>query len=145
MTTFEYSSTTSTIDCAVPINPATDTIHSNTSITVQIDETTRIHGKNCRALQLYHDVDKSLRNQLITSTPIIFLQELQDPILGIGQVNFLHMLMQKKQNLRQVTQSEIDHNDQNMSRAWNPPTPIKDLFKKIRVGHKIATEGVDAP
>ena len=28
-----------------------------------------------------------------------------------------------------------------MARSWNPPTPIKYLFKKLSVGHEITTEG----
>ena len=32
-----------------------------------------------------------------------------------------------------------------MDTAWNQPTPIADLFEKLRVGKKISTEGGDTP
>ena len=34
-----------------------------------------------------------------------------------------------------ITQADIDHNQQNMAQAWNPPTPIEYLFEKLCVGN----------
>ena len=43
-----------------------------------------------------------------------------------------------------ITQADIDHNQQNMAQAWNPPTPIEYLFKQLCVGHKITMEVSDS-
>ena len=39
------------------------------STMAQIAKTIRLHGENCRYFQLYQDVEKYLRNQIITATP----------------------------------------------------------------------------
>ena len=44
-----------------------------------------------------------------------------------------------------ITRANLEHNNQNMARSWNPPTPIKYLFEQLRIGHEISTEGGDAP
>ena len=69
------------------------------------------YGENRRVFLLYHDVDKALRNQLVSATPITFLQELQDYILGISQVKFFQMLKHLRETYGKTTQVNINHNE----------------------------------
>ena len=88
-TSTKYTSTTSTSSFVFPINPATVLLHIYMTTTAKIANTIRLHGENCRALQLYHVVGKTPCNQLIAATPRILPQELQYPILLPRQVTFL--------------------------------------------------------
>ena len=103
MTNAKYTSTTSIVAFFVPINPDIAPIHSDTSTMAQIYDTTRIHGENHRAFQLYHNLDKALRNHIIKATPSTFLQELQDPILILGKVICLQMLMNFHKTYGKIT------------------------------------------
>ena len=104
MTYVEYNSTTATADFVIPINSGTAPIHSATTTTAHIAENIHIHGGNCRDFQLYHGVYKSLWNQLV------FFQELQDSILGLGQVTCLQMLTRLHETYSNITQANMDHN-----------------------------------
>ena len=111
MTSDKYTTTTdttATADFVFPVNPTTSPVHSYTSTTSQITETIRLHKKKCRAFQLYHNVDTALRNQLITSNPITLLQDLQDTILGLGQVTCSQRLMKLRVTYGKITQTELD-------------------------------------
>ena len=140
----KYNATTYTVALGVPANPATAPIHSSTATMVQITETIRLHGENCRYFQLYHNVEKSLCNQLIKATQSTFLQDLHYTILVIGQFNYLQMLTHLRKTYVNITQADLNYKGQNMSRAWKPPTPIYDLFEQLRVGYEIATKGGNA-
>ena len=65
--------------------------------------------------------------------------------MEIGKFTCLQLLTHLHETYVKITQAEMDKNDQIMSKAWNPSTPIKDLFEKLYVGHKITMEGGDAP
>ena len=54
------------------------------------------------------------------------------------------MIMHFRNIYSNITQSNIDNNNQNMARAWNPATHIKYLFEQLRVGQKNSTEESDA-
>ena len=56
-------------------------------------------------------MEKALRNQLVSATPITFLQELQDYILGISQVKFFQMLTHLLVTYGKTTQVNLDHNE----------------------------------
>ena len=124
----EYTSTTATADFIVPVNPGTAPIYSVTDTTTHIAKTIHPHGENCRAFQLYHDVEKSLCKQMTSVNPKTFLEELQDPILGLGQVTYLQMLTNLRKKYGTTTQSKLDNNEKIMAKVWNLPTPIEDLF-----------------
>ena len=104
MTDAKYTSKTATADFVFIVNLATAPIHSSMDTTAQIDNTICLHGENCRDFQLYHDVEKSLCNQYIAATPSTLLHKVQDHILGLRQVNILHMLTHLNETYNKITQ-----------------------------------------
>ena len=140
MTAAEYTSTTANAAFVVLINLTTDPIHSIIETTEKIADTICLHRDNHRYFQLYHDVDKALCNKLTASTPITFLQELQDQILGLRQVTFLQMLTHLRETYCKITQSELNQNE-NTSVAFTIINILQGCVGKIDVFKRIYTVG----
>jgi hypothetical protein len=128
----------------VPPNPGT-LVHPINATAPQISEAVRLHKDALATFQLYHNVDKALRNQLIKATPEVFIQATKDPILGFGRCTCLTILTHLRTTYGEITPDELDRNLERMSAAWHPPTPIEDLFEQLRAGAEFATEGGDTP
>jgi hypothetical protein len=125
--------------------PPIPLIHPAGATGPQISEAVRLHKELLDKFQLYHNVDKALRNQLITATPAVFLQARKDPILGFGQRTCLDLLSHLRSTYGEITPEELDQNTIRMSAAWHPPTAIEDLFEQLRAGAEFATDGGDEP
>jgi hypothetical protein len=128
----------------IPRNPGT-LVHPINATAPQISEAVRLHKEALATFQLYHNVDKALRNQLIKATPEVFIQATKDPILGFGRCTCLTILTHLRTAYGEITPDELDRNLERMSAAWHPPTPIEDLFEQLRAGAEFATEGGDTP
>jgi hypothetical protein len=128
----------------VPLNPGTLT-HLPGATGPQIAEAVRTHKEQMDNFQLYYNVDKALRNQLLAATPEAFIQTIKDPYLGFGQRSCLDVIIHLRTTYGEITPNELDKNAERMAAAWHPSTPIEDLFEQLRAGQAFATEGGDAP
>jgi hypothetical protein len=128
----------------VPLNPGTLT-HPPGATGPQISEAVRTHKEQMDNFQLYYNVDKALRNQLLAATPEAFIQTIKDPYLGFGQRTCLDVITHLRTTYGEITPNELDKNAERMATAWHPPTPIEDLFEQLRAGQAFATKGGDAP
>jgi hypothetical protein len=128
----------------IPHNPGTLT-HVAGATGPQISEAVRLHKEQLDNFQLYHTVDKSLRNQLIATTPEVFIQALKDPTVGFGQHSCLDIITHLRATNGEITPDELDQNSIRMSAAWHPPTAIEDMFEQLRIGEEFATEGGNTP
>jgi hypothetical protein len=102
----------------VPLNPG-PLVHPINATAPQISEAVRLHKEALATFQLYHNVDKALRNQLIKATPEVFIQAAKNPILGFGHLRTAY---------GKITPDELDRNLECMSAAWHPPTPISKTY-----------------
>eukprot|EP00978_Attheya_sp_CCMP212_P001407 scaffold2972_cov48-Attheya_sp.AAC.1 len=143
MTDVEYFAVTN-IAFTVPINPTGDPVMVRSS-RLESSENLRKHEEAKKAFKLYHDIDKALRKQLITATPEVYLQDLRDPILGYANITCLAIITHLRDTYGEISQEELDMNTTRMGAAWNPPTPIEDLFEQLRAGAAFAAEGGDVP
>jgi hypothetical protein len=112
---------------------------------METTENLRKYDEAKKSFKLYHDVDKALRKQLITATPEVYLQDIRDPILGYANITCLDVITHLRETYGEISQEDLDANTARMGAAWNPPTPIEDLFEQLRAGAAFATEGGDAP
>jgi hypothetical protein len=109
--------------------PPTPLLHAAGATGPQISKAVRLHKELLDKFQLYHNIDKALRNQLITATPAVFLQAIKDPTLGFGQRTCLDLLSHLRSTYGEITPEELDQITIRMSAAWHPPTAIEDLFE----------------
>jgi hypothetical protein len=109
----------------------------------QITETNREYSETQRLFKLYDNVDKALRNQLIKTTPLMYLEAIADPTTGFGNTGALQLLSNLKDRYGTIDNKALDDNLDHMKTPWRPPTPIEQLFKQIENGHKFANDGSD--
>eukprot|EP00978_Attheya_sp_CCMP212_P028862 scaffold100793_cov51-Attheya_sp.AAC.1 len=143
MTDVKYFAITN-VAFTVAINPTGDPVMVRSS-RLESSENLCKHEEAKKAFKLYHDVDKALRKQLIAATPEVYLQDLRDPILGYANITCLAIITHLRYTYGEILQEALDMSTTRMGVAWNPPTPIEDLFEQLRAGAAFATEGVDAP
>jgi 7-keto-8-aminopelargonate synthetase-like enzyme len=84
MTTTEYLAITGAANAFTTSLPPT-TLTQAGATGPQISEAVRLHKELLDQFQLYHNINKALRNQRMTATPAVFLQAIKDPTLGFGQ------------------------------------------------------------
>jgi hypothetical protein len=67
-----------------PTNPPAVPAHAANATAAQIAEDNRAHAHQHHECNHYHNVDKTLRNQLIDAVPSIYITALRDPVISFG-------------------------------------------------------------
>ena len=124
-----------------PVNPGAVPIHAAGATGPQIAETNRQFKEDQATFRLYKEVDHALRNQLIAACHPTYIRALSHDTLGFGKVTCLQLLTHLWKSYGVIKQDELNENYARMNTAWNPPTPIEDLFTQLEEGEKFATAG----
>jgi hypothetical protein len=64
-----------------PANPPAVPAHADGATVAQIAVDNRDHAHQCHEFSHYHNVYKTLRNQLIAAVPAIYIAALRDPVV----------------------------------------------------------------
>jgi hypothetical protein len=116
-----------------PIPPAHPNLQGlNTA--AQIAQAVREHIEDKRTFLEYRDTDKALVRMLMDATPVQYVQALADPVLGFSAITCLQILTHLHAEYGQISLHDTEDNNERMNAAWNPPTPIEDLFSQLDNG-----------
>ena len=129
---------------APPIPPIAP-VHGPAATAFQISENIRQWKEDQASFRTYHDVDKALRNMLIEATNDTYLAELHDDDFGYGNRTTLEVLTYLWATYSGITPDDLALNTLRMTKPWNPPKPIEDMFKQVDDGVKYATAGGKIP
>jgi hypothetical protein len=139
----EYGLITGGTPFVVPVNPPLNPVHPPGATAAQIAELNRQHAAAQRVHRIYHEVDNALKNQIIAATHHAYLRAISHPVFGLGTRTCLEVIEHLMVNYGTISQADLDDNAVRMKKAWNPPTPIEELFTQLEEGRAFAIAGGD--
>jgi hypothetical protein len=91
-----------------------------------------------------HSLEKQLKNQFLKAVPRLFIMELEDQIHGFALVTTWTLLNHMKTIYGEITHNDMTQNTINMTRPWDPDTPIETVFNNMAECRQLATAGGEA-
>jgi hypothetical protein len=77
-------------------------------------------------------VEQALKKQIITAFEPMYLEILNNDIVGFANTTSRDMLEHLFLSYGIITTVDLEHNWENMRKAWDPHQPVESLFKKIQ-------------
>jgi hypothetical protein len=124
-----------------PTNPGLNPVHQTTATAPQIMENNRIHAENTRNYKTYQTTKILLRNMIINSVDDIYINALKHRVTKYSTVAPIDLLTHLKTTYGTITIDDLTANTKRMTTAWNPPTPIEELWATLKDGQEFAKEG----
>jgi hypothetical protein len=126
-----------------PVNPTAQPNHPRGSEGAEITELNRQHLVNQKTYRLYQQTDKSLRNQLITAVPLLYIEDLLDDTIGWGNTTCLQLLDHLWETYGTITAVELEANIATMKEPWNTESPIQTVFTQLKDAIAFSRAGQD--
>jgi hypothetical protein len=82
--------------------------------------------------QTYTSVQQSLKKQIISVFEPMYLEILNDNMVGYANISARDMLDHLFETYGNITAVDLEINFEHMRRAWDPQQPVKTLFKQIQ-------------
>jgi hypothetical protein len=114
---------------APPTNPPAVSAHADDATSSQIAEDNRAHAQQWHEFNHYHNVDKTLSNQLIAAVSTIYIAALRDPVTMFGNTTTMELLAHLHDTYGGIPEAELDRNTNTMKAQWQPPTAIEVLYE----------------
>ena len=89
---------------------------------------------------LYHNTSKCLVKQIVKAVPMIYIEELENPITKFGKLTPYALLKHLLDTYGAVSDSDLDANQVRMKAKWMPPMPIEALFRQLRKAQDFAEQ-----
>jgi hypothetical protein len=80
----------------------------------------------------YNKVQSALKKQIITVIEPMYIEILNDDLVGFANTTYRDMLDHLFISYGRITAVDIEHNFENMRKAWDPQQPVETLFKQIQ-------------
>jgi hypothetical protein len=90
-----------------------------------------------------HSLKKQLKNQIIKAVPRLFIGELEHPAHGYAMVTTCELLTHLMTNYGRLSAEDLQDNLNQMSKPWDPDTPIETIFNNIAECCQLAEAGGD--
>jgi hypothetical protein len=74
-------------------------------------------------------VQQALKKQIIGVFEPMYLEILNDNMVGYAKISARYMLGHLFENYRNITAVDLEINFEHMHRAWDPQQPVETLFK----------------
>jgi len=113
-----------------PVHPGPNPAPGNTQ--PQITENNRLHAAAILEHKTYKDTENQLKAMLIKAVPSIYIEELQDPVLGFATVTTRQLLQHLDDNYGTVTARDLAKNMDQMNQPWTGDQPIENLWIQIQ-------------
>jgi hypothetical protein len=84
------------------------------------------------AFKTYNTVQSALKKQIITVVEPIYIEILNDDLVGFSNTTNRNMLYHLFLSYGSITAVDIEQNFENMRKAWDPQQPVETLFKQIQ-------------
>jgi hypothetical protein len=105
----------------------------NTDCTAaQISPARHIWDEAVHTYRAYTSVQKALKKQIITVFDPIYLDVLNEDMVGFANITAREMLDHLFMSYGNITAVDLEHNFEQMRRTWDPQQPVESLFKKIQ-------------
>jgi hypothetical protein len=123
---------------AVPRPPGDMAAAPAGATSAQLFDIRRLHDQRTKAYNTYHAVRTALQNQIIDAVEDTYLQSLKHVDFGYHDVEPYTMLSHLKTTYGILTGHEIELNRAKLGDAWDPSTPIEDLWARITEIRRVA-------
>jgi hypothetical protein len=97
--------------------------------------------ENGNTFCMYCTVEQALNKQIITVFQPMYLDILNDDMVGVANTSSRDMLDQLCLTYESITYVDLEHNFENMRKAWDPQKPVETLFKQIQDCVNLAEAG----
>jgi hypothetical protein len=77
-------------------------------------------------------VEQALKNQIITVLDPMYLEILNNDMVGFANTTARYMLEHLFLYYGSITAVDLEHNWENMCKAWDPEQPVESIFKQIQ-------------
>jgi hypothetical protein len=100
--------------------------------TAQISAARHIWEEDVQTCRTCTSVQKALKNQIISLCEPMYLDILNDNMMGYANISSRGMLNHLFETYSNITTVDLEINFEHMRRAWDPQQPVKTLFKQIQ-------------
>jgi hypothetical protein len=99
---------------------------------VQINAALHVWEEDVQTYRTYTSVQQSLKKQIISVFEPMYLDILNDNIVGYANISARYMLDHLFETCGSITAVDLEINFEHMRRAWDPQQPVETLFKQIQ-------------
>jgi hypothetical protein len=99
--------------------------------TISSSEAIHLYKTDLAEFNLYHDVDKALRSQLLQAVPAEFVAPLRHVSLGFATTTTLQLLTHLWLLFGKITMAEKTANAESIALPWDPTTSIEILLTRL--------------
>jgi hypothetical protein len=100
--------------------------------TAQISAARHIWEEDVQTYRTYTSVQQALKKQIISVFEPMYLDILNENMVGYANVSARDMLDQLFETYGKITAVDLEINFKHMRRAWDPQQPVETLFKQIQ-------------
>jgi len=137
----QYTELNKNIAHVVPQNPGIAPTFTPDATQFQINEAIRLDGISTNEYHIFRNVRRTLRNMIINSIEEKYISALCHPITRFNTCTPLDLMEHIWNIYGNITTLDLTVNEERMYENWNPPTPIKTLYKQLIDGQQFATQG----
>jgi hypothetical protein len=98
----------------------------------QISAARHIWEEDVQTYRTYTSVQQALKNQIISVFEPMYLDILNDKMVGYAKISARDMLDHLFETYGNITAVDLEINFEHMRRAWDPQQPVESLFKQIQ-------------
>jgi hypothetical protein len=98
----------------------------------QISAARHIWDEDVQTYRTYTSVQQALKKQIISVFGIMYLDILNDNMVGYASISARDMLYHLFETYGNITAVDLEINFEHMRRAWDPQQPVESLFKQIQ-------------
>jgi hypothetical protein len=98
----------------------------------QISAARHIWEEDVQTYRTYTSVQEALKNQIISVFEPMYLDILNDNMVGYSNISAREMLDHLFETYGNITAVDLEINFEHMRRAWDPQQPVETLFKQIQ-------------
>jgi hypothetical protein len=98
----------------------------------QISAARHLWEEDVQTYQTCTSVQQALKKQIISVFEPMYLEILNDNMVGYANISARDMLDHLFETYRNITTVDLGINFEHMRRAWDPQQPVESLFKQIQ-------------
>jgi hypothetical protein len=98
----------------------------------KISTAPHIWEEEVQTYRTYTSVQQSLKKQIINAFEPMYLDVLNDDMVGFANISAQDMLDHLFTTYGNITTVDLENNFEHMRQAWDPQQPVESLFKQIQ-------------
>ena len=138
MTATEYLNVAS-VEFINHTNPGSIPTIADTATQSQIAMAKEQHKKRLELFKEQRFLERAIRSQVVNAFEETYLIDLKQDHIGYNNVSIPNMFKHLNKYYGKITDADLLANKTNMSKPWDPDTPIQIIYKQIDEGTKFAS------